>query len=191
MALETSTYINGLIATNPTSTDNVGDGDNHIRLLKSTIKATFPNITGALTATHTAIDLAIPTVNAATDANTASTIVKRDASGNFTAGTVTAALTGNVTGNVTGDVTGNIGGTTGTFTGAVSFGSLTDSGESITITKFVDEADGISSNDNDTTIPTSAAIKNYVDGATVAPVLAVAATTGDWPLPIALNLSNR
>jgi hypothetical protein len=38
----------------------------------------------------------------ATNANTASTIVARDASGNFTAGTITAALTGNVTGNVTG-----------------------------------------------------------------------------------------
>jgi hypothetical protein len=38
----------------------------------------------------------------ATNANTASTIVARDASGNFSAGTITAALTGNVTGNVTG-----------------------------------------------------------------------------------------
>lgn len=36
-------------------------------------------------------------VDAATDANTASTIVKRDASGNFTAGTITAALSGNAT----------------------------------------------------------------------------------------------
>jgi|TARA_Y100000310_G_scaffold137861_2_gene136805 hypothetical protein len=35
----------------------------------------------------------------ATDANTASTVVKRDASGDFTAGTITAALTGAVTGN--------------------------------------------------------------------------------------------
>ena len=34
-------------------------------------------------------------VNAATNANTASTLVKRDASGNFTAGTITAAITGN------------------------------------------------------------------------------------------------
>ena len=34
-------------------------------------------------------------ITAATDANTASTIVKRDASGNFTAGTITAALSGN------------------------------------------------------------------------------------------------
>ena len=46
-------------------------------------------------------------VNAATNANTVSTIVKRDGSGNFSAGTITATLTGNVTGNLTGDVTGN------------------------------------------------------------------------------------
>jgi hypothetical protein len=39
----------------------------------------------------------------ATSANTANTVVKRDASGNFTAGTITAALTGNVTGNLTGN----------------------------------------------------------------------------------------
>lgn len=48
-------------------------------------------------------------------------------------------------------------------TGTVSFGSLKDSGEDITITKFVDEADGIANNDDDTSIPTSAAVKDYVD----------------------------
>jgi hypothetical protein len=47
--------------------------------------------------------------------------------------------------------------------GIVSFGSLKDTGENITITKFVDEADGIGNNDNDTSIPTSAAVKDYVD----------------------------
>jgi hypothetical protein len=39
------------------------------------------------------------TATTATNANSASAIVARDASGNFTAGTITAALTGNVTGN--------------------------------------------------------------------------------------------
>jgi len=46
--------------------------------------------------------------------------------------------------------------------GTLEFGSLKDTGENITITKFVDEADGIASNDNDTTIPTSAAVVDYV-----------------------------
>lgn len=41
-------------------------------------------------------------VNNATNSNTASTIVKRDSSGNFSAGTITADLTGDVTGNVSG-----------------------------------------------------------------------------------------
>jgi hypothetical protein len=54
-------------------------------------------------------------------------------------------------------------GTSATISGAVSFGTLTDSGESIAVTKFVDEADGISNNDNDTTIPTSAAVIDYVE----------------------------
>ena len=44
---------------------------------------------------HTAELLA----NAATDANTNDALVKRDASGNFSAGIITAALTGDVTGN--------------------------------------------------------------------------------------------
>jgi len=44
-----------------------------------------------------------PTVTSnATNANTPSTIVARDTSGNFIAGTITANLTGNVTGNLTG-----------------------------------------------------------------------------------------
>ncbi|BCV05979.1 MAG: hypothetical protein CM15mV122_170 [uncultured marine virus] len=37
----------------------------------------------------------------------------------------------------------------------------------ITITKFVDESDGIANNDNDTTIPTTAAVKDYVDSTEV------------------------
>lgn len=45
----------------------------------------------------------------ATDANTASTIVKRDASGNFSAGTITANLTGNASGTAA-TFTGNLGG---------------------------------------------------------------------------------
>lgn len=42
----------------------------------------------------------------ATAANTANAIVARDASGNFSAGTITGNLTGNVTGNVTGMLQG-------------------------------------------------------------------------------------
>ena len=50
----------------------------------------------------------------ATNANTASAIVARDASGNFSAGTITAALSGNVTGNVTGTASAIADGTVST-----------------------------------------------------------------------------
>jgi hypothetical protein len=63
--------------------------------------------------------------NAATATNTASTIVKRDASGNFAANNITANLAGNVTGNLTGNVTGNVTGIhNGNVNGNVS-GNLT------------------------------------------------------------------
>jgi len=133
MALETSTYINGLVATNPTSSDNVGDGDNHIRLLKSTIKATFPNVSGAVSSTHTAINSAVTDANNATNANTASRIVKRDGSGNFSAGTITATFNGNVTGNTVGTHTGNV---TGNVTGNTSGSSGSCTGNSATATKW-------------------------------------------------------
>ncbi len=57
MALESTTYIDGLVATNPTGTDARSQGDDHIRLVKSAIRTTFPNIAGAVTATHTELNL--------------------------------------------------------------------------------------------------------------------------------------
>lgn len=56
MGLETGTYISDLNASNPASGDAKSQGDDHIRLVKSTILATFPNITGAVTKTHTEIN---------------------------------------------------------------------------------------------------------------------------------------
>jgi len=79
----------------------------------------------------------------ATNANTASAIVARDASGNFSAGTITAALTGDVTGNtsgtaanVSGIVLGANGGTGIANTGKTITlgGDLTISGATTTLT---------------------------------------------------------
>jgi hypothetical protein len=61
MALESASFINQLNAANPTSTDSVSQADDHIRLIKSAIKATFPNVTGPVTATQTQINNPIPT----------------------------------------------------------------------------------------------------------------------------------
>jgi len=57
MGLETGTYIDSLNSSNPTAGDAVSEGDDHLRLIKSTVKATFPNITNAVTSTHTELNL--------------------------------------------------------------------------------------------------------------------------------------
>ena len=53
MALETGTYIDSLVTQNPVATDPLAQADDHLRLIKATIKATFPNLTGPVTVTHT------------------------------------------------------------------------------------------------------------------------------------------
>lgn len=60
MALESATYIDGLNASNPPSGDPVLQGSNHVRLLKSTILSTFPNITGPVTATQDQLNGFVP-----------------------------------------------------------------------------------------------------------------------------------
>ena len=59
MALETNAngFIDGLVATNPAATDGLAQADDHMRLIKSTIKTTFPNVTGAITATHNEVNV--------------------------------------------------------------------------------------------------------------------------------------
>ena len=99
-----STYVTGLVPANPTSNDNVSDGDNHIRLLKDVVQRSFPNIAGEVSATHTELNAAATDVGTATNANTVSTIVKRDTNGSFTATVVTANIIGNIVGQIQGDV---------------------------------------------------------------------------------------
>jgi microcystin-dependent protein len=57
MALESGTYINSLNASNPASTDGLAQADDHLRLLKATIKSTLPNVTGAITATQSELNV--------------------------------------------------------------------------------------------------------------------------------------
>lgn len=56
MGLETTTYIDGLVPTNPLGNDPKSQGDDHLRLIKSALKNTFPNITGAVTVTQAQIN---------------------------------------------------------------------------------------------------------------------------------------
>lgn len=51
MALETAQYIHQLDPANPSGPDRLAQGDDHLRLIKQALKATFPNINGPVTAT--------------------------------------------------------------------------------------------------------------------------------------------
>jgi len=84
--------------------------------------ATVVSTVGGQTAANVAAGAVL--ANAATAANTTSTIVKRDSVGNFSAGTITASLIGNVTGNVTGNLTGNATSATSATTATNFSGSL-------------------------------------------------------------------
>jgi hypothetical protein len=64
MALETGTYISDLVSTNPTTSDNVSQGDDHLRLIKTVTKATFPNVTGAVNPTHTELNYVVGVTSA-------------------------------------------------------------------------------------------------------------------------------
>lgn len=56
MALEVATYINGLNPANPAGSDPLAQADDHFRLIKTTLKNTFPNIDGPVTLTDDQIN---------------------------------------------------------------------------------------------------------------------------------------
>lgn len=68
MPIETGTYISDLVSTNPAHTDSVGQVDSHLRFIKATLLASFTGVTGAVTATHTALNAAAAAVVAGTTA---------------------------------------------------------------------------------------------------------------------------
>lgn len=73
MALESGTYIDSLVSTNPAATDGLAQADDHMRLIKATILASFPNIAGAMTATHTVLNGLDARVTSLEDAFTSGT----------------------------------------------------------------------------------------------------------------------
>ena len=68
MALETGTYINSLNTSNPAATDALSQADEHLRLIKATVKATFPNVDAAVTATPTELNKSTAIVSDGTNA---------------------------------------------------------------------------------------------------------------------------
>lgn len=66
------------------------------------IDAASGSTAGSMSSTHYSL------VDGATNSNTNNALVRRDSSGSFSAGTISATFSGNLTGNVLGDVTGTV-----------------------------------------------------------------------------------
>ena len=53
MALESAAFISGLVSANPPGTDVISQGDDHLRLIKTVLKASLPNADAAINGIHT------------------------------------------------------------------------------------------------------------------------------------------
>jgi len=110
MALETPVnFISDLVITNPTSSDPRNEGDDHIRNVKTAIKATFPNVTGAVTPTHTVLNYMLGVTSAVqTQLDAKAPLASPTFTGTVSAATITASarIEGNGgTGNGLGKIT--------------------------------------------------------------------------------------
>ena len=146
----------------------------------TTVVANVGSVTAANVATGANL------ANASTNANTANAIVKRDASGNFSAGNITANITGNVSGS-SGSTTGNAATATKLATARNINGVAFDGSADITIaaTNIAGGTLGAipyQSAANTTTILTASTTANKVlmSGASAAPV---------WSTPTFPNVS--
>ena len=86
MGLETGTYLDDLVPTNPASTDGLSQADDHLRLIKSTLANSFPSITGAVTATHTELNALDGITSSSAELNVLDGITATTAELNFTDG---------------------------------------------------------------------------------------------------------
>jgi len=134
MALETATYIDGLVITNPAATDGLAQADDHMRLIKSTIKTTFPNVTGAINATHTEVNVLDGITASTSELNILDGVTATAAEINHLSGatsniqTQLTTLSSSVTGlntDLVNDTTPQLSGTLDTNGQAIAFGNWT------------------------------------------------------------------
>jgi len=97
----TPTYIDDLVATDPTATDPLSQADDHIRNIKRVLKQTFPNITGPVTKTQAQLDSThAATADSATTAGTCTgNAATATSAGTCTGNAATATSAGTCTGN--------------------------------------------------------------------------------------------
>ena len=134
MSLENANFIDGLVSTNPVAVDPLSQADDHIRLLKSTVKATFPSITGAVTATQQEINVLDGITSSTSELNILDGVTATAAEINYLSGatsniqTQLTTLSTSVSGlntDLINDTTPQLGGQLDTNGQSIAFGSWT------------------------------------------------------------------
>lgn len=90
MTVETAAFIGALNASYPANTDPKSEGDDHLRLIKAAILASFPGITAAMTATHTELNYAVGVTSALHGVNQTATVTNKTI--NLTSNTLTGTV---------------------------------------------------------------------------------------------------
>ncbi len=190
MGLETGNYISALVKTNPLSSDNVSEGDDHLQLIKKVLKQTFPAGTDnegpdqaaqviVAKATAPAVD-----TSASGHAARAMGLVWLDTTNNLLKirnqandAWVTLAIDPETSNSVdinAGSIDGTPIGATTTSTG--KFSSVNVAGDGATVTGIKDEDDMAS--DSAVKLATQQSIKAYVDTQLTAEDLDIATDSG-------------
>jgi hypothetical protein len=187
MGIETGNFISNLNSANPLSSDNVSEGDDHLRLLKNVLKKTFPAGTND-SGPEQAVQIIIAKSSAPTMSGSAAQsmgMVWLDTTNNLLKirnqandAWITLAVNPETSNSVdvdAGTIDGATIGATSASTG--KFSTLNVAGDGATVTGIKDE-DDMSSNSN-VKLATQQSIKAYVDSQVTAQDLDVVSDSGN------------
>jgi len=176
MALESGTYLDDLVATNPTASDNVSQGDNHLRLIKSVLKNSFPSVDAAVNAIHTGTSAPSTAISAGLVwFDTTNNILKlRNEANDAWITLAISPVTSNTVDVDGGSIDGTPIGAASASTAVVS--SLNVAADGATVTGIKDEDD--MSSDSAVKLATQQSIKAYVDSQVTAQDLDVITDSG-------------
>ena len=127
MAQETGTFINSLNAANPAATDGLAAADDDMRLIKWTIKSTFPNIDGAMNATEDELNVLDGVTSSTAELNLLDGVTATTAEINYLDG-VTSNIQMQINGITTdllADTSPQLGGQLDTNGNSIAFGNWT------------------------------------------------------------------
>ena len=161
MGLETGNYITDFTITNPTASDNVSQGDDHLRLVKKLVKQSFPSVDQAVNAIHTSTSAPSASISAGLLwFDTTNNVLKlRNEANDAWVTLPISAVTSNTVDIDGGAIDGTAIGAASASTAVVS--SLNVNADGATVTGIKDEDD--MSSDSAVKLATQQSIKAYVD----------------------------